>query len=74
MPEQTIRFNRKKHTIQEFMTPELFKAIDKRYKLFRRFEKCPENSPNKKDLKDQYNEFADTIRKAIRARRREFYH
>ena len=74
MPEETIRFNRKKHIIQEYMTSELINGILHRDKLYHKYEKCKENDPNKKQLKEEHDVFAENFKKLIRARRREFYH
>ena len=56
------------------MTPELVKCVEIRDSLFRKHEKCPQESPDKIKLKEVYDKFAETLKKTIRAKKRDFYH
>ena len=73
MPEEKLKFNRKKHTIQPYMTKTLLDGIKHRDRLHRMFERS-KLGPQKTILKQQYDNFATTLRKAIRAAKRDFYH
>ena len=55
------------------MTKSLLDGIKHRDRLHRKFERC-KAGPQKAVLKQQYNTFADNLRKAIRAAKRDFYH
>ena len=73
MPEEKMKFNRKKHTIQPYMTKDLMDGIRHRDRLYRRLERC-KPGPRRALFKQEYDRFSDTLRKAIRAAKRDFYH
>ena len=75
MPSTKLKFNRKKHTIQEFMTKELMDGIFHRDRLHRKIEHLKDRtSARAVALTEEYNTFSDNLRKAIRAAKRDFYH
>ena len=75
MPEVKMKFNRKKHTVQEYMTKDLMDGIYHRDRLYRKIEKLRDkNSPHGQALIAEHKAFAENLRKAIRAAKRDFYH
>ena len=75
MPEKKLKFNRKKHTVQEYMTKDLMDGIRHRDKLHRKIELLRDRgSQQGLDLVEEYKAFSENLRKAIRAAKRDFYH
>ena len=75
MPETKMKFNRKKHVIQEFMTKDLMDGIRHRDKLHRKIEQLHDRASQQGlALVEEYKTFSENLRKAIRAAKRDFYH
>ena len=75
MPEKKMKFNRKKHTIQEFMTKDLMDGIRHRDKLHRKIEQLRDRASQQGlALVEEYKTFSENLRRAIRAAKREYYH
>ena len=74
MPSKIVKFNKKKHKKENWITGGLVKSIAFRDKLYKKLKTTPLNNPLYAQLKYNLNSYNKILKKAIRERKKEYYH
>lgn len=72
-PIKQVRFNRKTHFINPWMTSSLLNSINTKNKLFKLTKTTNHNSARYKDVVEQYKAFDLTLKKVLRFAKKEYF-
>ena len=73
-PLKEVKFNKYKHKISPWITFDILNAMKFRDKLYVKWKKCDQSSPNYTLLENSYKSFCAIVQKDIRIAKKLYYH
>ena len=73
LPIKTVRFNKYRHKISEWITPEIIKSIKFRDKLYRKLKEVNPYTTKYAELETNLKTFAKIVNKSIREAKKKYY-
>ena len=74
LPKKVIRFDRKKHKINPWLTAGILKSINSKDKLYKTLLQTPKDSQNYPALLSNFKSYKHIIRRSIMHAKRDYYH
>ena len=73
LPKKRVRFNKKKHKVNAWLTPGILKSINSKNLLYKKLMQTPVDSPNYPDLLLNFKSYKNIIRRTIMHAKRTYY-
>ena len=73
LPKKKVRFNKKKHKVNAWLTPGILKSINSKNLLYKKLMQTPVDSPNYPDLLLNFKSYKNIIRRTIMHAKRTYY-
>ena len=73
LPKRVVRFNRRKHKINPWLTTGILNSINSKDKVYKTLVQTPKDSPNYDDLLLNFKVYKNIIRKSIMHAKRDYY-
>lgn len=71
--KKTVRFNRRKHRKDPWITHGILKSVNTKNKLYKRLKKTKSTNPSYERKKQTFNGFKNALRKIIRKAKKDYY-